>query len=59
MLDIVANEKVYIIDEDVYGYIVRRGAYGSLIRYNIGGIEYEVMMLNEDFIIVQEIEEEN
>lgn len=54
----MANEYIYIQDEDVYGYIVNRGAYASLVRYNLGGIEYEVMMLNEDFIITEEIEEE-
>ena len=55
----MANEKIYIPDEDIYRYIVTRGAYGSLVRYSLDGIEYEVMMLNEDFVIVQEIEEEN
>lgn len=58
VLDTVANERIYISDEDVYGHIVKRGAYASLVSYKVGGIEYEVMMINEDFTIVEEIEEE-
>lgn len=53
----MANEKIYISDEDVYGYILKRGAYASLVKYKVKGIDYEVMMINEDFVIVEEIEE--
>ena len=48
------NDRVYIPDEDVYGVIVNLGAFASMVRYNVGGIEYEVLMLNEDFTILGE-----
>lgn len=48
------NDKIYIPDEDVYGVIINLGAYASLVNYSLGGIEYEVLMLNEDFIVVGE-----
>lgn len=54
----MANEKIYIPDEDAYGRIITRGAFASLVKYSLGGIEYEIMMLNEDFVVVEEIEEE-
>ena len=54
---------VYIEDESVYGYLISEGAYASLIRYNKYGVEYNVMMLNDEFEIIEdiriEIEEEN
>lgn len=50
-------EKVYIPDEDTYGEIISMGAHASLIKYSVGGIEYQVMLLNEDFIV--EENEEN
>jgi hypothetical protein len=46
---------IYIPDEQEYGELVTRGAYASLVRYSSGGVMYEVMMLNEDFDIVQDI----
>ena len=46
-----------IPDEDEKGTIIKRGAYASLVRYSLGGVQYEVMMLNEDFIIIEEEEE--
>lgn len=54
----MANEKIYIIEDDIHGYIVKRGAHASLVRYSLGGVEYEIDMLNEEFIIIEEIEEE-
>lgn len=54
---------VYIPDEKEYGIIVSAGAYASTVRYNAMGIEYQVIMSNEDFIVVEDIiigiEEEN
>lgn len=29
--------------------VVQRGAYASLVRYTRGGIDYEVVMENEEF----------
>lgn len=54
VLSMAINDRVYIPDEDVYGVIVNLGAFASMVRYNVGGIEYEVLMLNEDFTILGE-----
>ena len=31
------------------------GAFASTVRYTIGGVMFEVIMLNEDFDIIQDI----
>lgn len=49
--------RIYIPDEDVYGEVVSEGAYASVVEYSLGGILYNVVMLNEDFVVVEEIEE--
>ena len=46
---------VFIPDENAYGEIISEGLFASLIRYTVGGVMYEVILLNEDFDIVQEI----
>ena len=55
---------VYIQDEECYGVTESMGAFASLVKYNKNGIEYTVMMLNEDLIFLEDIsiglqEEEN
>lgn len=45
---------VYIYDEKTYGELVSFGGYVSKIHYSKNGIDYEVMLLNEDFEIVEE-----
>lgn len=53
---------VYIEDESCYGITESMGAFASLVKYYKGGIEYKIMMLNEDLIFVEDasigIEEE-
>lgn len=46
---------VYIHDEECYGVTESMGAFASLVKYNKGGIEYKVMMLNEDLIFLEDI----
>lgn len=48
-------EYVYLPDEDVYGTIIRYGAWSSLIEYFEGGIQYTIEVANEDYITVDEI----
>jgi hypothetical protein len=48
-------EYVYIPYENVYGTIVRYGAWSSLIEYFDGGIQYTIEVANEDFIEVDQI----
>ena len=54
---------VYLEYENAYGYLISEGVYASRIKYNKLGIEYEVMVLNDEFEIIEdiriEIEEEN
>lgn len=46
---------IYIPDERVYGEIISYGTYASKIRYSRDGIEYQILMLNEDFEIIEEV----
>jgi len=46
---------IFLPDERVYGEIVSRGTYASKVRYMQDGFQYEIVMLNEDFEIVEEI----
>jgi hypothetical protein len=45
---------VFIPDEGVYGEMVSYGLYASRVRYEIGGVQYDIIMLNEDFEIIEE-----
>lgn len=48
------NYVVYIPHEGVFGVVVSLGAHVSMVRYNLGGIEYEVYMENDDFMLRNE-----
>jgi hypothetical protein len=48
-------EYVYLPDENVYGTIIRYGAWASLIEYYEMGVKYTIEVPNEDFIEVDEI----
>jgi len=48
-------EYVYLPEEEVYGTIIRYGAWSSLIEYYDGGIKYTIEIPNEEFIEVDEI----
>lgn len=55
---------VFLNDEGIFGTIDKLGAFASTVRYKKDDIEYEVILENEDFVIVDEIvfehiEEEN
>jgi nucleoside-triphosphatase THEP1 len=47
--------QIYIPEENVMGSIIQLGAHASLIQYHKNGISYQVEMLNEDLIIIDEI----
>jgi hypothetical protein len=53
---------VYIIDEKVHGVVSSLGAHASRVKYEKDGIHYDVLILNEDLLFVDEfsigIEEE-
>lgn len=46
---------VYIIDEEVHGVVTNFGAHASRVKYEKDGISYEVFMLNEDLLFIDDI----
>lgn len=42
-------EYVWIIEERTYGILLHHGAYYSMVRYTRGGIDYEVLIENDEF----------
>jgi len=46
---------VYILDEKVYGTVDQLGAFASVVKYQKEGIDYEVLLENDEFAIVDEI----
>ena len=46
---------VYIPDEKCHGVATSMGAHACLVTYQAGGIEYEVLMLNEELIFLEDI----
>lgn len=45
---------VYIPDEQCYGITESMGAYASLVKFNRGGVEHKIMILNEDLVFLEE-----
>lgn len=46
---------VYIPEDNMYGSVEKLGAFASNVRYTKNGIEYEELLGNEEFIIMDEI----
>ena len=46
---------VYIPDEKVYGEVLFFGTYASKVHFVKEGFEYETILLNEDFEILEQI----
>ena len=46
---------IWIIDERIYGELVTMGAYYSTVRYVRDGLEYEVDLENDEFILVEDL----
>ena len=49
------NIIIYIHDEQVYGKIIKEGAFVSLVNFSKDGIEYEIFLENDEFDIVSDI----
>lgn len=58
----IKNFLVYIPEDECYGIVKSYGAFASLVSYTHMGIDYEVFILNEDLIFLDDfsisIEEE-
>jgi len=46
---------VFIHSENCYGSVEKLGAYASVVKYNIGNEDFEELLENDDFTIVDEI----
>ena len=46
---------VYLYDQGILGYLIQYNAHASKVGYDLEGIGYETIMLNEDFEIIQEM----
>jgi hypothetical protein len=46
---------VYLPYEKVYGELISLGIYASLINYIKDGIQYQTMVLNDEFDIIEEV----
>ena len=46
---------VFIHSEQCYGTVEKLGAWASIVKYDNDGIEYNELMENEEFTIVDEI----
>ena len=47
---------VYLINEKVYGELVEGlGTYFSMVKFTDKGIDYEILMENEDFILLADL----
>jgi len=46
---------VYVLDEKVYGEVLSLGTYASRVHFIKDGFEHDVYLLNEDFVIVEQV----
>jgi len=46
---------VYIHDEKAWGTVDKLGAFASMVKYQKDGIDYEILLENDEFAIVDEI----
>jgi hypothetical protein len=46
---------VWLYEEKAYGTVEKMGAFASLVKYKKDGIEYEELIENDEFAIVEEI----
>lgn len=45
---------VYIQSEKVYGTVKSMGAFASMVKYVIDGIQYEELLENDDLLFIGE-----
>lgn len=47
--------RIHMIDENVTGWLVQENAYFSRVKYDYLGHHYEIDVLNDEFIVVEQI----
>lgn len=45
---------VYIQSEKCYGTVKTRGAFASMVRYEIDGVQHEELLENDDLLFIGE-----
>lgn len=45
---------VYIHSEQVYGTVKKMGAFASMVKYEINGVQYEELLENDDLLFIGE-----
>lgn len=45
---------VWVIEENVRGKVVSFGAYYSRVQYSVNGIDFEVDLLNDEFLVMED-----
>ena len=46
---------IYLYDQGILGELIQYNAHASIVYYQMDGLEYETIVLNEDFEIIQEM----
>lgn len=49
-VELPEDEVVWLTEERVYGILMARGTWFSMVRYSRGGIDYEVLVENDEYI---------
>lgn len=49
------NRLVWMIEEQVTAELVSMGAFSSRVKFNSNGIDYDEIVINEDFIPLNEL----
>lgn len=45
---------VYIQSEKVYGTVEKMGAFASMVKYELNGVQYEELLENDDLLFLGE-----
>jgi hypothetical protein len=55
----MSKRKVLLVKENIYADLISEGAYVSRLKYYYGGILFDVIVENEEFITLDEETEED
>jgi hypothetical protein len=47
--------RIHMIDENVPGWLIQENAYFSRVSYDFLGHHYEIDVLNDEYIVVEQI----
>jgi hypothetical protein len=55
----MSKRKVLLVKENIYADLISEGAYVSRLKYYYGGILFDIIVENEEFITLDEETEED